>query len=156
MNADLKSKTVKELYKYCAEDADHYREVHAAKNAWIKGFSELARRLEEAQQKIVAQQEMVRGLRHALGAMITEAKARNCGLRIADEVYSHAINDELSVLRSHDAAIKAEAKAEALEEAKAIVLRRGQEIGGAIDPERTASEIEAKAAEYRAKAGRKE
>ena len=129
----------------------------------LDAYNELARRLEEAQQKIVAQQEMVRGLRHALGAMITEAKARNCGLRIADEVYSHAIVYDLAALAAHDAELTAKAKAEALEEAASEILAEAENFLFNKEDRQSAAALNAvfvrldeKAAEYRAKAGRKE
>ena len=127
--SDLKSKTVEEL---CTV-------------VWTCGGSkaaayELARRLEEAQQRIVAQQARIDILLDGLDEHWQERQV------------SEVLKNDFSALDVHSA----EVAAKALEEAKTIVLRRGREIGGAIDPNRTAAEIDSKASEYSAKAGRKE
>lgn len=107
MTTDMSNKSVEEL----RHSAIYGKEMTGTLR--LEAFDEIARRLDEAQQRNAA----------------------------------------------HDAKVAAEAKAKAMEEAKALVLKRGEQICGAIDPKRTAIELGLKAAEYRAKAteaGRKE
>ena len=110
----------------------------------FKTIDELARRLEKAQQQIVAQGLAENLLKRLIGRIMENA----------DVSLPDATDIELQLVRQLSTV--AEAKAEALEEAVSIVRKRGLRIGGAIDPEGTAVELRAMAAEYRAKAGRKE
>ena len=124
MTTDLKSMTVEEL----CEKALYTR---------LAAY-EIARRLEEAQQKIVAQYDkMVEQQIHIFELMN----------RLADAGHPYAT--ALPELAAHGAELTAKAKAEALEE---FMLQFGDEDC----PPRLVDDALAKAAEYRAKAGRKE
>ena len=146
MTTDLKSMTVRKLL---ASHPGHDDLLHDC----VVGDAarELARRLEEAQQKIVVQQAMLKEF----------ASAWTHGRTLADLV--EAVNaNTFTELTAHDAELTANAKAEALEEAwDRLSMRLGREEYGhakaavALDM----AEIGTMAAEYRAKAaeaGRKE
>ena len=176
MTTDLKSMTVEEL----CEKALYTR---------LAAY-EIARRLEEAQQKIVAQEAAMQSAKDELYLNI-----KDCGF--ADSVpwnqvraAKNKLSDDLSALAAHDAELTAKAKAEALGEVIAEIKAaseerlqfleecrqeakkwqaEGDDYGWNFHMGRSAGanwadlfyfrrirKIEAKAAEYRAKAGRKE
>ena len=110
---------------------------------------EVARRLEEAQRKIVAQQALMKNIKDELsfitGVPFGSREARAYKL-LAD--YLDDIDDTHHILAAHDAELTAEAKAEALEEAVRLIPT--------VNFRELSVWLNDKAAEYRAKAGRKE
>lgn len=143
MTTDLKDMAIEELVQiivtgdYCFQPYGHTRDACTR---------ELARRLEEALKKI----EHI-----TCPCGISEESRETRAVCSAGTCYG-CIVDRLREAQHRSEAHDAEVAAKALEEAKDIVMRRGRRIGGAIDPVLTANEIESLAAEYRAKAGRKE
>ena len=138
---DLKDKTVEQLWK----------DLQKRMEGWpiytygfvIEIFNELARRLEETQQKIVAQQ-----------ARIATALVNGAATGFLDDTKSRfqRIRATLQAADLSDlAALKAEVAAKALEEGAAIcdelILYTGYDCS---------ISLRNRAAEYRAKAGRKE
>ena len=118
----------------------------AAFSASVSVSARNARRLEEAQQKIVSQQARIEQLR----GYACSCNRSSDLLSLPCMVHDRPEMDDLSALAAHDAELTAKAKAEALEEARAGIdtiddgeqpaYRHCQEFLGE------------KAAEYRAKA----
>ena len=140
MTTDLKSMTVEELRELVVDGWD--TEIHLGWPLDVEAFDELARRLEEAQQKIVAQQEELK-----------EAKQQNLELLEQQVRMLNWRDRNYEEQFAHDAEVAAKAKAEALEE-RADVYGENQppySIHAWIT-----RDLLAKAAEYRDKAVRKE
>ena len=116
---------------------------------------EIARRLEEAQQKIV---ELQGAAKHAM--YFIRIHHWNEGypgdgywdLDAAGTAYEFLKECGFSALTAHDAELTAKAKAEALEEAR----KDYNGVAGAFQAWEIVKHLTDKAAEYRAKAGRKE
>ena len=114
---------------------------------WANSIKELARRLEEAQQKIVAQEAKDNYVGRWLSAAlddpsVCEEMKADIGLWMASDY---------AALTTHDAELTAKAKAEALEEAR----KDYNGVAGAFQAWEIVKHLTDKAAEYRAKAGRK-
>ena len=151
---DLKSMTVEErdalVYGPCEEDwKKTFPDGSRADawclfvEAWLLGYERQNRRLEEAQHQTVAQQARIEQLR---GYACSCNRASDL-LWLPCMVHDRPEMDDLSALAAHDAELTAKAKAEALEWAALAYPGNGEPIYGWLKE---------KAAEYRAKAGRKE
>lgn len=117
---------------------------------------ELARRLKEAQNKIVAQQARINELAKLIGQLIDTGGA---DARLAARVLSKV--DDLSALAAHDAEVAAKAKAEAFEEVSGEVLSKAEKFLFMDEQKHVAEalnsvfiELDRKAAEYRARIGK--
>ena len=159
---DLKSMTVEErdalVYGPCEEDWKNTFPGGSRADAWclfveawLLGYEHSARRLEEAQQKIVAQQAALKTygqhLEDCLWATELPTGRGYFGCSCGFDTLEFTLPDD--ALAAHDAELTAKAKAEALEE---FMLQFGDEDC----PPRLVDDALAKAAEHRAKAGRKE
>ena len=159
VNTDLKSMTVEErdalVYGPCEED---WKKTFPGGSradawclfveAWLLGYERQARRLEEAQQKIVAQQARLRKFKMDVFEYLV---VRGEGTEEYANLMAHSSliqNDEAEAneaLAAHDADVAAKA----IED---FIFQFGDEDV----PPRLVDDALAKAAEYRAKAGRKE
>ena len=153
MTTDMKSMTVEELRHLVLSGAVNI----------VDAYYEILRRLEEAQQKIVAQEADVRNILNRIPASVNgemiidhyDIEGEFIGsesvdtLAVLGSVVGALEAMDFSALTAHDAELTANAKAEALEE---FMLQFGDEDC----PPRLVDDALAKAAEYRAKAGRKE
>ena len=144
VSTDLKSKTP--MQRLC----DLYRDVEYLSNNNISevraistAYLDVARRLEESQKKIVAQEAKDNYVGRWLSAALDDPSV--CEEMKAD-IRLWMASDAVA-LTAHDAELTAKAKAEALEWAALAYPGNGEPIYGWLKE---------KAAEYRAKAGRKE
>ena len=170
---DLKSKTVEEAFEEWEGTEETYRwnMVRAAachgtpddsypfQSGWKAAEKEYSRRLEEVQQKITdatVMQRLDRGMKLLINPQCSlcgvihrnEFEAHCCALEAATTA-REALEEAQQRNAAHDAELTAKAKAEALED---FIFQFGDEDC----PPRLVDDARAKAAEYRAKAGRKE
>lgn len=147
VTTDLSNKSVEELTSWFNEEATSVDGIIRLGLA----YDEIARRLEEAQQKIVSQQAKLDKAFHLTFSEKGNPLTENAKINLIRDLLRCG---DFEAIAAHDAKVAAEAKAEALEEAVARITKEVTGLDGEVrfDSGFVKSYLLMLAAEYRAKA----